>query len=59
VTSDGGLILVWELDERFGLSKLIGEYLVDSRAGRNRQFPLAIFSVSPFTAGWRVMFPAR
>ena len=41
VTSDGGLILVRELDERFGLCKLIGEYLLDSRTGRNRQFPLA------------------
>ena len=41
VTSDGGLILVRELDERFGLSELIGENLVDSRTGRNRQFPLA------------------
>ena len=41
VTSDGGLILVRELDERFGLSELIGEHLVDSRTGRNRQFPLA------------------
>ena len=41
VTSDGGLILVRELNERFGLSGLIGEHLVDSRTGRNRQFPLA------------------
>lgn len=41
VTSDGGLILVRELDERFGLSGLIGEHLVDSRTGRNTQFPLA------------------
>ena len=41
MTSDGGLILVRELDERFGLSGLIGEHLVDSRTGRNRQFPLA------------------
>jgi len=41
VTSDGGLILVRELDERCGLSGLIGEHLVDSRTGRNRQFPLA------------------
>jgi hypothetical protein len=40
VTSDGGLILVRELDERFGLSGLIGEHLVDSRTGRNRQFLL-------------------
>ena len=41
VTSDGGLILVRELDERFGLSELLGQHLVDSRTGRNRQFPLA------------------
>jgi hypothetical protein len=41
VTSDGGLILVRELDERFALSELIGQHLVDSRTGRNRQFPLA------------------
>ncbi len=41
VTSDGGLILVRELDERFGLSELIAEHLMDSRTGRNRQFPLA------------------
>lgn len=40
VTSDGRLILVRELDERFGLSALIGEHLVDSRTGRNRQFAL-------------------
>ncbi len=39
--SDGGLILVRELDERFGLSELIEEHLVDSRTGCNRQFPLA------------------
>ena len=31
VTSDGGLILVRELDERLGLEKLIGEHLSDSR----------------------------
>jgi microcystin degradation protein MlrC len=41
VTSDGGLILVRELDERFGLSRLTKEHLVDSRTGRTRQFPLA------------------
>jgi len=41
VTSDGGLILVRELDERIGLSELIEEHLADSRTGRNRQFPLA------------------
>ncbi len=41
VTSDGGLILVRELDEQFALSELIGDHLVDSRTGRNTQFPLA------------------
>lgn len=41
VTSDCGLILVRELDERFGLSELIGDHLVDSRTRRNTQFPLA------------------
>ncbi len=30
VTSDGGLILVRELDERLGLEKLIEEHLSDS-----------------------------
>ena len=40
MTSNGGLILVRELEERFGLSELFGEHLVDSRPGRNRQFPL-------------------
>jgi len=41
VTSDGGLLLVRELDERLGLTGLIQNYLVDSRTGRNTQFPLA------------------
>ena len=41
VTSDGGQILVREPDERFGLSEPIGQHLVDSCTGRNRQFPLA------------------
>ena len=41
MTSDGGLILVRELDERFGLSELIEDHLADSRTGRNTQFPLA------------------
>ena len=38
VTSDGGLILVRELDERLGLEKLIEEHLSDSRQGLNKQF---------------------
>ena len=36
VTSDGGLILVRELDERLGLGKLIDEHLSDSRQGLNK-----------------------
>ena len=41
ITSDGGLILVRELDERLGLGKLIEEHLTDSRQGLNKKFPLA------------------
>ena len=41
VTSDGGVILVRELDERLGLGELIAEYLTDSRRGKNTQLPLA------------------
>lgn len=41
VTSDGGLILVRELDERLGLSKLMERHLSDSRRGKNIQLPLA------------------
>ena len=41
VTSDGGLILVRELDERLGLSALIERHLTDSRRGKNTQLPLA------------------
>ncbi|HEX9245848.1 MAG TPA: transposase, partial [bacterium] len=40
VTSDGGLILVRELDERLGLSDLIAQHITDPR-GKNTQFPLA------------------
>ena len=39
-TSDDGLILVRELDERLGFSELIGQHLTDSR-GKNTQLPLA------------------
>ncbi len=39
VTSDGGLILLRELDERLGLGKLIDEHLTDSRQGTNKKFP--------------------
>src|ERR1039457_4310953 len=41
VTSDGGLILVRELDERLGFGELIAQHLTDSRQGKNTQFPLA------------------
>jgi DDE family transposase len=39
VTSDGGLILVRELDERLGFGELIGRHLTDGR-GKNTQLPL-------------------
>jgi Transposase DDE domain group 1 len=41
VTSDGGLILVHELDERLGLSELMERHLSDSRRGKNIRLPLA------------------
>jgi hypothetical protein len=41
VTSDGGLILVRELDERLGFGELIDRHLVDCRHGKNTRFPLA------------------
>ena len=41
MTSDGGLVLVRELDERLGLSELMERHLSDSRRGKNIQLPLA------------------
>src|SRR5216684_7640515 len=41
VTSDGGLFLVRELDERLRLSELVDRHLSDSRRGKNIQLPLA------------------
>ena len=41
VTSDGGLLLVRELDERLGLGRLINEHLSDSRQGSNKRFTFA------------------
>ncbi len=41
VTSDGGLILVRELDERLGLSALMERHLMDSRRGKNVQLSLS------------------
>ena len=40
VTSDAGLLVVRELDERLGLSELISDNLTDARCGRNTQLPL-------------------
>jgi hypothetical protein len=41
VTSDGGLMLVRELEERLGMSALIEQHLTDTRRGRHTPFPLA------------------
>ena len=41
MTSDGGLILVRQLDERLGFGRLIDEHLSDSRQGSNKQFTVA------------------
>ena len=41
MTSDGGLILVRELDERLGLSELMDRHMNDSRRGKNIQLLLA------------------
>ena len=41
VTSDAGLILVRELDERLGFGELIQQHLTDSRRGKNTQLPFA------------------
>jgi len=54
VTSDGGLILVRELDEHLGLGQLIAQHLTDPR-GTNTRLPMADRSASPCTAGWRDM----
>ena len=35
ITSDSGLLLVRELDERLGLHELIEEHLTDERRGKN------------------------
>jgi hypothetical protein len=40
VTSDAGLVLVRELDERLGLATFIAKHLSDSRRGLNTQFGL-------------------
>jgi len=55
VTSDGGLVLVRELDERLDFGELIAQHLTDSRRGKNTQLPLADLlhqSVYSRTAGY-------
>lgn len=57
ITSDGGLVLVRELDGRLGPSELIGEYLADHR-GPNSRLPRAnLFrqSVYSWLAGYEDM----
>ena len=55
ITSDGGLILVRELDEHLGLVELIARHLTDSRQGKNTQLPLtdllrqSVYSRTPVT----------
>ena len=41
VTSDAGLLLPRELDERLGLDALIERHLTDPRTAHNRQFPVS------------------
>ncbi len=55
VTSDAGLILVRELDERLGLGKLIAQHLTDPWRGKNTHLPLADLlrqSIHCCTAGY-------
>lgn len=42
VTSDGGALLVPELDECPGLNMLVGESIVGDRQGKNNQLPLSV-----------------
>ena len=52
ITSDGGLILVRELDERLGLSELIEEHLTDRSRDRTHGCRWPTCFGSPSTAGW-------
>jgi hypothetical protein len=53
VTSDAGLILVRELDERLGFGELIEEHLTDSRRGKIPSFRWPICFGSRSTVAWR------
>ncbi len=62
VTSDGGLVLVRELDEHLGFGELIAQHLSDSRRGKNTQLPLADLlrqSVNSRLAGYEDVNDAR
>ena len=62
ITSDGGLILVRELDERLGFGELIEQHLTDSRPGKNTQFPFADLlrqSVYSHLAGYEDLIDAQ
>ena len=52
VTSDGGLVLVRELDERLGLSELMDRHLSDCHRGKNIQLPLADLLRQSIIAAW-------
>ena len=54
VTSDGGLLVVRELDERLRLSELVDRHLNDSRRGKNIQLPWPTCCGSRSIAAWRV-----
>jgi len=52
VTSDSGLLLVRELDERLGLSSLIAEKIMDDKA-RTPSCHFRTCCDSRFTVGWQ------
>ena len=53
VTSDGGLLLVRELDERLGLNQLIDEHLSETGDVRTSGCRSPICCASPSTATWQ------
>ena len=54
VTSDGGLILVRDFDERLGFGELIQQHLTDSRRGKNTQFPFAALLDKSVAGNWNL-----